>query len=428
MFASISEERHRIGRICYIAEAALEYFISLMVSGAYLARITTELGFSDSLTGVLSSFVSLGCVFQLGAIRLFRNSRRIKRPVICCHIINQIFFSLVYSTPIMPLSSTAKASIFLVCFCGAYILSNLIHSPKVAWQMSHVPEQTRGIFTARKEIVSLLGGMLFTFLVGSAIDALEAQGNLRASFLLGSILIFILMLLHTASLIPIPETPCKTNTRRGNIMDVLQDRMYLRILPVIIIWHIASSSATPFYGAYQIKELGFSMTFISVLSIAYSLIRAAVSPIIGRYADKTSFSRMICPCLGIAAAGFFVNCFTVPENGKLFYSMYYCLYAIAMAGINGAMSNLVYDCVQGEQRSTALAISTSLGGLSGFAATCVMSPVVSAIQSSGNRFLSLSLYPAQFVSAVACVITLLLIVYLKKIVIPAETTRNPLRS
>ena len=420
MQATSIRDENAVSRLCYIIEAALEYFISLLVTGAYLARITGALGFSDSLTGILSSFVSLGCVFQLSSIRLFRNQKSVKRIIIICHIVNQLFFALVYLTPILPLTGTQKTLIFFICFCTAYIISNLIAPPKVTWLMGLVPDHTRGIFTARKEIISLLGGMIFTYIMGNIIDMLDAAGSQRLSFIAGGITVFMLMLLHTLSLLPVKEYPSTASAAPARLRDLIRNRMYVRIVPVIIVWHIASSSATPYYGAYQIKELGFSMTFVSVLSIAYSLIRAAASPVIGKYADRTSFSRMVTLCLSIAAAAFLINSFTVPSNGRIFYTVYYCLYAVSMAGINSAMTNLVYDCVQGDNRRSALAISTALGGVSGFAATCLMSPIVDAIQRAGNRLGTLTLYPAQFVSAVACAITLLLIVYLRTVVIPAE--------
>lgn len=420
MQIKLLRDKKQLGPLCYIIEAALEYFISLMVTGAYLARITGSLGFSDSLTGILSSFVSLGCVFQLGAIRLFRSSRTVKRTIILSHLVNQALFACVYFIPAMPLASGVKTALFLVCFCGAYIISNLIAPPKASWLISLISDGERGVFTARKEIVSLLSGMTFTYIMGSLVDHLEASGQQRLSFILGGIVILALMVLHTLSLVPVDETPRAVAASQSSLKELLRNRQYMRILPVILIWHIANRAATPFYGAYEIKELGFSMTFISVLSIAYSLVRAACSPALGRLADKRSFSRMAALCFMIAAAGYLVNCFTVPENGKIFYTIHYCLYAISMAGINSAMSNLVYDCVQGAGRRNALAIATALGGVSGFVSTCLMSPVVALIQSKGNQLFGLHLYPAQFVSAVAFVITALLILYLYLVVIPAE--------
>ena len=64
---------YRKSRIFYCIEATLEYLISILVGETYLAKIAKELGASDALTGVLYSFVSLGCAFQL--ISVFRCTR-----------------------------------------------------------------------------------------------------------------------------------------------------------------------------------------------------------------------------------------------------------------------------------------------------------------------------------------------------------------
>ena len=70
----ISQNKLKNSRILYIIEAAIEYFISIMVAGSFLATLTKELGISDSLTGILSSVISLGCLFQLFSIFLRRNN------------------------------------------------------------------------------------------------------------------------------------------------------------------------------------------------------------------------------------------------------------------------------------------------------------------------------------------------------------------
>lgn len=155
-----NRDEYYASRNWHIIEAALEYFISIMVTGAFLARITRELGFSDSLTGIISAFVSLGCVFQLGAIIFFRGTQHVKRPVIILQGINEILFATVYLCPILPLGRTAKTVLFLICFCGGYMLLNLLRSPKSNWMISLVSDGERGIFTAKKEMFSLISGMI----------------------------------------------------------------------------------------------------------------------------------------------------------------------------------------------------------------------------------------------------------------------------
>ena len=80
-------------QILYIIEAALEYFISSLVGGSYLALLTTYLGFSDSLTGILSSIISLGGLFQL--LSMFVRRRKIKTFVVVFSVLNQILFLLL---------------------------------------------------------------------------------------------------------------------------------------------------------------------------------------------------------------------------------------------------------------------------------------------------------------------------------------------
>lgn len=413
-------DEYRFSRICYIIEAALQYFISVLVSGAYLARLTTSLGFSDGLTGILSSFVSLGCVFQLGSIGLFRKFRRVKPTIISFNILYQLMFGCMYLIPGTPLSQTIRTGLFLVCFCGAHILYQLVCPQQTTWLMGLVDDRSRGRFCATNQIVSLLSGMVFTYLVGMAIDALEAAGRQPLAFLLGGMTIFGLMLLHTLSLLPVKEKPASQRAGMGSLSSLLRDRMFIRIVIINVLWAVANYCSTPFYGTYQIKELGFSMTFISVLSIIYSVVRTIVSPMLGRYADKHSFSRMVIVCFGIVGMSFLINTFTVPANGRILYTIHYCLYAISMGGIGSATTNLIYDHIKGDARRDALAISSSLSGVAGFATTCLMSPVVALIQKNGNRLLGLSLYPAQFVSMVSCLLTFLLVLYVYFFVIRAE--------
>ena len=59
------KDDYKASRILYIIEAALEYFVAIAVGTVYLAKITSEIGIPDNVTGILTSFVSLGCGFQI---------------------------------------------------------------------------------------------------------------------------------------------------------------------------------------------------------------------------------------------------------------------------------------------------------------------------------------------------------------------------
>lgn len=399
-------------------EAALEYLISILVATTFLATITTELGISDSLTGILSSILSLGCVFQL--LSLFFRRRSEKRFVIILSIWNQCLFMLLYVIPLFSGNKTLKIVIFVITIILAYLFYNIAHPKKINWLMSLVEDGKRGTFTANKEMLSLAIGILFNFCMGYIVDYYKDSGSVRTAFIICAVTIFVLMVLHTVTLLiavekPLPseQTSEKTNVLK-DMFAVLNDKNVQRVAILFVLWNMAQYVSTPFYGTYQIKELGFSLKFVSMITMLYSIVRILFSKVFGRYADKTSFASMIQICFLVAGGGFFINMFTVPSNGKLFYTAYYICYATAMAGINSSLINLVFDYVSVEKRADSLAICLAGSGVVGFITTLLASSLVTLIQKEGNSFMGIShIYAQQVVSEIALIFTIACVLYVK---------------
>ena len=412
------KDAYKGSRVLYILEATFEYFISLLVSGAYLAKLTDAVGMNDTVTGILSSFVSLGCGFQMIAIFL-ANKRPVKHWVTVLHSINQLSFALIYLVPFTPLTRAAKIALFVALLLIGHIINNIVNSPKINWFMSLVDDKKRGRFTAKKEMVSLIGGMLFSFAMGAVIDRFEAVGDLNGAFIVCGISVFFLMLLHSATLLFSKEkdvAEVEKTSAKQLLGELIGDKSLLKVILISVLWNIVHYSAVPFYGSYQIKELGFTMTFVSLLSAAYAVIRTLFSPVMGKFADKHSFAKMLNVCFVVMLVGFFIGIFTVPENGRVLYTVYYMLNAVAMAGINSATINLIYDYVDKKKRIGALALKSTLAGFAGFLTTLAVSPLVSYIQDSGNKLFGINVYAQQVVSAIAALLLIVLIVYLNTVV------------
>ena len=399
-------------------DAAFEYFITILVSGAYLAKITSAIGISDSLTGILSAFVSLGCGFQIIAVFL-ANKQPVKRWLTPLYCLTHTCFGILCFIPLLSISRTGKTVLFGAFLLIGNIISRVLSSPKANWSMSLVDDDKRGSYTASKEMVSLIGGMLFAFLMGAVIDRYEEMENLRGALIVCGVSIFVLTALHGLMLMLSLE---KTDIERRKtsasemIRELITDKNLFKVIVISVLWNIANYSSTPFYGSYQIKELGFTMTFVSILSASYAILRTLVSKPIGKFADKRSFASMLNICFSVMLIGFTVNIFTVPENGKILYTVYYMLSAIAMAGINSSTVNLIYDYVDKEKRIGALALQGTLSGLAGFFTTLLLTPLVDRIQNNGNRLFGIHVYAQQILSAIAAVIVAILILYLNLVV------------
>ena len=425
----MKKDIYRSSRVGNIISAALEYFISMLVIDSYLAKLTTDIGISDSVTGILTSFVSLGFGFQLFAIFLI-NKKPVKRWVTALTIINQLFFAFVYVIPFFEMSKTVKTVLFVAMLLLAHIILNVSSPAKIDWHMRLVDDNKRGRFTALKEIVSLLGGMVFSFVIGTVIDTCEANGNLHGAFIFCAVGILGLMVIDTVVLLLMKEKPHEEigEGEKVPVMKVvgqiLRNKKIFKVLLVSVIWYVALYSTIPFYGTYKIKELGFSMTLVSILSAAYAIARSLASRPLGRYADKHSFTRMLNICFVIVFVAYSINMFTVPANGKVFYTIYYMLYAISMGGINSAGTNLIYDFVEPDKRVAALALQHTLAGFAGFFATIIVGFLVDYIQKSGNTFLGMNVYAQQVVSAIGAIVVLLALLYLNTVVKKMQRERE----
>lgn len=409
----------RKNRLLYIFEAALEYFVTISVSGAYLAYLTTALKIPDALTGVLTSFVSLGCVFQILSTFLKGDA---KKNTVIFHLINELSFVLLYFSPFLPFGDTFKAIIFTVFLFIGFALNNLINPLKTEWYMQSVDMDKRGVFTANKEIVSLVFGMIYSLLLGYIFDLFKAKGDTEGALFTVGIILFTVTAAHSVVMAISERTygeiltkdgsdKTKVKNKRQAIKKLLKEKNFIKVVAMIMLWRAVMYSTVPFFGTYQIKELGFSMTFVSVLTVIYAIVRAVFERPLGKIADKKGFAVMLNVCYGAEIAALAVAVFIRPVNGRILYTVYYILHAICCAGISSGELNIVYDYVKQEERTAALAIKSAVAGISGFLSTLILSPVVSAIQKHGFKLFGVNVYAQQVTSFIGLVSAIALVVY-----------------
>ena len=307
------------------------------------------------------------------------------------------------------------------------MIKNIAFPLQSTWFISLVDDKKRGVFIAKKEIISLISGMIISMVMGRVIDSFEAKGELRTAFILGGITLFALTAIHTALLIMIKEKPQDKQVKPPKVKlmlkDTFSDRNLLFMIPLFIFWNMAVYSTVPFYSTYQINELGFTMTFVAVQAIVYAITRSLISIPIGKLADKYSFTTMLTVCFSLAATGYAIAIFMRPENGRVLYTLYHALYAMSMAGINGGSSNLVYDYVPYSRRTGSLAVKNTFAGFAGFLTTLAFSPQIDKIQKANNTFMGLeNVYAQQVVSVFGLIMTLACIAYLNVVI---KSLRKP---
>ena len=413
------EKKGRKIRGIYIFEATFEYFVQILVTGAFLATLLSRNGVPDWLVGILSSFISLTCLFQIFSASAVRRGSSVKKTIFFLVIANELIFILLYVIPIFPVSGTVKCVVFVVAIFMAYVLYNLVNPLKFSWYMLYVSADKRGSYTAKKEIVSLLGGIAFSFAMGSLSDYFSAQGKDNTAFLLLALTMFIISAVHLGLVTATPEYSLEVSSSGKNFfssLKVLKNKTVLLLVILEILWKFAMFVSNPFYGIYQTSELGFTLTFVSFLSMVQALVRAAVSPIMGKIADRLGWRVNLMICFAAAVMSFGSMVFCAPETGKVTYLLHNVFFGIAMAGINSGFMNIYFDYVPVAERTATLGVKSTVCGVLGFGATSIAGVCLAKMQSVEMKIGGIEIYAQQVLSLVSAVLTLAALVYVAIVV------------
>lgn len=431
-----SAKQLKINRSSYMFEAMFEYFISILVSGTFLTAILLSIGVSQSVAGVVTSLATFGYTAQFAAVLFLRPKGKIKRLVTVMHLVNQLMFAVLYLIPHVNIPHGVKVAAFAAMFLGGHIIHQAVQPFKLDWLMSYVPDGERGSFTANKEIMSLIGGMIFSFAMGCVIDYFKAVGKEDVGFIISGITIFLLCILHLVTVVIVKDPEERRYTaekdERMSVKDVFKitvfDKKFSRIILLDVIWHIASGVANSYFSIYMQGSLGLAVTTLTVLTAVQSAARMLFSKFFGRAADKSGWANMLSVSFAISAVGMFAfglaspeNCFTVGGvKLNVFIIIYNIIYGIYMAGANSGMMNVTFDYVSRERRRYAIGAKSAIGGLAGFLASLAVSPFVAYMEENGCRIFGVNIYAQQVLAFAAGAVFLLCVLYIKKVVVKME--------
>lgn len=395
---------YRRSRIANIAQAAFEYLISLMVADAFLSKLLINIGISDSVIGVISSVVSLGCLFQLLSIFLQRYIRHTKRAVLIFNTTCQVLFMCVYFVPFLPFGTLTKTVVVVVMYLLACASKRLVEPIYFQWQNSYIHPRQRAYFAGWKEMVSLLMGMLFSLAVGVIIDRFDGSGNIHKGFLFVAFTMLALNVLNFISILLIQEDTTETAADSNSFGEVFRhtlcNKKFRQIVVLTSLGDIAQYMTIGFMGVYEINNLMLPLSVIQIINIAACCLRMAFSVPMGRYSDKRGYARGIELGFMLAAAAFFLNIFCT-KNTWWFVIIFMVLYQVSMAGTVQNASNILFSCVPMDYIAPAVAVRGSVSGICGFLSSLVGSAILSHIQNSGNSIFGIAVCGQQALSAIS---------------------------
>ena len=402
----------RSSRILYIFEAMFEYFISLLTTGAYLAKLTSTIGISDSMTAVLSSVTSLAGMFQIISIFL-SHKLPVKRWVVPITLIAQVCVSMLYVIPFLNLGAIAPIIFFAIMLINS-AGKNVVSPAKSNWFLTLVEDKKRGDFQAKITIVSLAGGMIFTLTASTLMDTFEAKENITGAFIVMTVAICVLTVFQFACLLFAKEKPAvaeKKSSPFSAVGTLLKNKVYKRFIVINFLWAIAANVTNPFLSTFQIKELGFSMTFISGVGIVLNILQMVVVYFFGRYSVRHSYSSILRISYVFASVAFLFVALSTPQNGYVVFTLYRLVNVFYGAANAVSATSLLFNIVPPNDRTSAIAVNTIISGATGFCVTLIISPILNLLQSLNISLFGIQIYAQQILALASLVLTLVILLY-----------------
>ncbi len=418
---SAEDRTQRRSRNAHVVIAAVEALIRATMSGVFFTLLVKQMGVSDAVTGILSNVIYLGCSMQVLSAGFVGRLRSLRTGALVLQGVQHLLYSFLFVLPFLPLGGGLRVGLFAVVYAVAALSGNLIAPARFQWMMTFVEPHHRGIYTAHREMITLVLTIVYNLVMGQLVDHFTALGQPETGLQLCAVVIVVLLVTDTVALLRSADAPqvVENARREGNLLAAVRtnfsNRGFLMVALVGFAWNVLCFTCTAYHNVFLLQEVGCSATFIVVAGMAGNLIRLAISVPMGRIADRHGFAHLAALGFGFASIAFFVLAFWNPANGAVLYLVYQIPFSLALAALTGTTMNILLPYVPPKERVGAQGIYGAITGLSGFLGSVLGGALLAAIQKNGLTLFGVGIYAQQVLNLLAAVGVAALAVYVKKV-------------
>ncbi len=290
----VSDQEREHGLRLLVLEAAFSSGTGALTSGVILTAFALHLGANNLWVGVLASAPFITQLLQLPAIAVVERLRARKRIAVVTSVVGRAMLLIMAATAFF--SGIAPLLAFLI---AQYLLCGLSAFGACAWNAwlrDLAPENRLGAVFARRTAwtagITLVAGLAAAYILertpaGSSDRSIAFAGMFVVGCLTG------LLSAGVVSRMPEPQMPPPAG--RVSLMELLRvpltDGNFRRLLRFVVSWQVAVNLATPFFTVFIVRQLGFDVSMVMVLSaisqLANLLALRSWGTLIDRFSNKT---------------------------------------------------------------------------------------------------------------------------------------------
>lgn len=433
-----NEADYKKSRNMFIAADAMNQMIGNLAGGTYLMTLLAFLGVSDGTIGIILSLGSLAAVFQLVILRFMQKLEKYK-PYVVATVSQRLWLGVLFLVPFFGGNNGLKAIVVIVMFLFAQIWSQTGNTVSISWMALLVPEEGRGRFLARKEMIAVFAAIFSTFVLGIVFDAFTDSKIKIAFGIMGSVLIILavintlmFLLMKDPRLILVDENGrelhgtlarkarkerhIETQTVMVILKNTFQHAGFRKVLIMTILWNVCYFIICPFMASYTIQDLGLSFTFVTLINLISTVLRVLILPMMGKFSDRSGAEKAMCTSLAILMLSYVIYAFTVPTSHIAMYISAAVVAAIGWSYIGAGLMNIQLKYLDKEKQTEQYTILSAISGLSAMGISVVSGIILDFLQEHRVKFAGQELFAQQILNIVGAVCIVIMILYVMIVV------------
>lgn len=346
-------------------EGAIAAVIYSLGTGNFLAGYLSQLGASVSFCAIVAMIPQLGCVIQLAAPFLFERLKYRKFAIWLSCVLFRFSLGFVMVLPAFFGESKSVLPIVLALYSFAFLMAGFVTPALQKMTLDISPQEHRGSFFARKDIIATCVNGVATLVVGRLLDYFVGSGNPAMGYVIIGVISLCAAALDTVALGSIHEfqAPYVNKMRLADLLQPLYDVSYRPILRYMVVGGFAGGLSSSFLSIYLLRGLSLSHTFITSVGMVSALAGMIGTWGWGRYSDKVSWKKMIqrsSLLTTLCTMGWF---FVWPAQAPVFAPVLLVVTAASVGGAAIANMNLQYVCSPPAAKTTYISVTSALASI-----------------------------------------------------------------
>lgn len=390
-FEVLPDEEKKVvrGRRNFVVDNISIYVIVSISAGSFLAGLLKYVGVPAEINGLILAIPVLAGFFQIIGAIVSQKLDSQKALVVTGIAIQRTCLSVIFIYPLIFGTGVVSSILIIITYAAGFFAGTIAGPSAATWLVSLVPAHLRGKYFSMRERLSMLfvaGAMVTASLV---LDKFEQLGNIVYGF--AAIGFFLLIVsavdvYHVARIHEPPSGLLKGRFSLNSLLEPIKDKVFIKVIIVLILWQISAQVAIPFMGLYYIENIGISYTMIGVVALVVTLEKALIVNLWGKFADRTSWDHVLKYAVLIFAVSQIMQVFLTAGNYVWLYPLALIVGNISWSVLNIAFFNFQFHFINPAKSTFYIGVCGAMSCMAGFLAALAGSALLNFINRSGFAF------------------------------------------